>query len=297
MSVLYILILILIFVLIGVYLIKNKKNVSKLYYNKESVNISKKNYKIWLYWENIPGKEKPIHIDLCQRSIIKNSGMETIILDNKNLYKYLPNIRMDINNLSIPHKADYIRICILQKYGGMWLDSDIIVFKSLKPLLNKLSQYDYVGFGCHNALCKYNLNGKNKPANWAIISRENGIFITECLKEANKLLESNINLNRYFNYHKIGRELLWSVINKLQSNNWDYYHVSSANIERDKYGNKYNNERLISKELLSSNHDAYFTPLYNTAPGFPDWFLNMSEDELLNDNMLISQMLIKALKK
>ena len=28
--------------------------------------------------------------------------------------------------------------------------------------MNKLSQYDYVGFGCHTALCKYNSNGKNK---------------------------------------------------------------------------------------------------------------------------------------
>ena len=44
----------------------------------------------------------------------------------------------DLSFLSIPQKADYIRLSLLKKYGGIWLDSDIIVIKNLQPIIDKL---------------------------------------------------------------------------------------------------------------------------------------------------------------
>ena len=266
--------------------------------NKEIYKLNNQNipYNLWLYWENIKGKEKPTYIQLCHDTVIKNSGIKTIILNENNINEYLPNLRKDLNKLTIPQKADYIRLSILNRYGGMWMDSDIIVFKNIKPLFEKLKVYDYVGFGCHHTFCKYTLNGINKPANWALISRKNGIFINKCLKEANRILDSNINLQLYYNYHKLGRELLWTQIKYLKNNtNWDYFHFTSKFIERDEHGNKYNNNRFLSKEILTNTHDSFFTPLYNTAPGFPHWFLNMNKKQIMNDDMLISQLFRKAL--
>ena len=99
------------------------------------------------------------------------------------------------------------------------------------------------------------------------------------------------------NYHIIGRKLLWRQIINLQKQNWDYYHYNSYCIERDSSFNKYVNKRLISDE----DHDvkcehSLFVPIYNTAPGFPDWFVNMSETEHLNSNTLFSKLIRKALK-
>ena len=257
-------------------------------------------YHIWMYWENKKGHEIPTYIKMCQESVKKNSQVKTIILNEKNIKKYLPNLRSDLEYLSIPQKADYIRISLLKEYGGMWLDSDIIVYKSLKLLLKKLETYDYIGFGCHHNYCRQTLNGKNpkpKPANWAMISRKNGILISRCLEKANKIIDSKINLSHFYNYHKLGRELLWSQIDYLLINTkWNYYHHTSKNIERDIEGIKYSNERILTNELMYDN-DSYFTPIYNTAPGFPTWFLKMTKSEILNNDMLISQMFRKALKK
>ena len=120
---------------------------------------------------------------MCYKTIKQNSNVRVICVNEKNIHKYLPNIRSDINTLKILQKADYIRIALLQKYGGMWLDSDIIVYKSLKPLFEHLKHYDFVGFGCHNYNCTTNTNGKGKPANWAMISRPHGKFMSTCLEK------------------------------------------------------------------------------------------------------------------
>ena len=264
-----------------------------------STTVAAKENTLWLYWENIPGKQKPNYIELCHETIKKNAHIPTIILNPDNVLLYLPTLRTDLNKLSIPQKADYIRLAILQKYGGMWLDSDIIVHKSLKPLIQKLKKHDYIGFGCHHDHCKDTLNGKHptpKPANWAMISRQNGILVTKCLEKANKMLDSNMNFSFFWNYHKLGRELLWAQMNILLKNSdWDYYHFTSKNIERDKFGEKFTNERFLSNELMYPNK-SFFTPLYNTAPGFPTWFLNMRKSELINNDMLISQLFRSALK-
>ncbi len=46
-------------------------------------------------------------------------------------------------------------------------------------------------------------------------------------------------------------------------------------------GNKLNN---IMKPYNTCNCSSklYFFPLYNTAPSYPDWFKNLSKDDLLN---------------
>ena len=71
--------------------------------------------------------------------------------------------------------------------------------------------------------------------------------------------------------------------------NWDYYHCPSKYIERDSNLNKLRNNRLISNENINDIDKFIYLPIYNTAPGFPEWFKNMSEEELLDSTMLISK--------
>ena len=264
-------------------------------------------YHIWMYWENKEGNTKPTYLNLCYESIIKNCGdkFKVHLLDEKNVHDYLPNLRKDLTSKlkKIPMKADYIRYQLLYHYGGIWLDSDVIVFRQLDNLLEQLKDHEYVGFGCHfnGQVCTDKMDGYPKPAKWAMISREKSKLLGTMIKEADKMLDDND--TEYFskNYHVMGRKLLWNCIDKLKKNdsNWDYLHSSSKCVERDSKGRKVTNERTMSTEDVDEHcqNEIYFLPIYNTAPGFPRWFLNMSKKEILGSNILLSKYFKRALKE
>ena len=99
----------------------------------------------------------------------------------------------------------------------------------------------------------------------------------------------------------MGRKLLWNSIEKIKNKdpNWNYLHASSRCIERDSDGNKITNQRVMTDENIDEKckNELYFIPIYNTAPGFPKWFLNMSKTEILNSNILLSKYFRRALGK
>jgi hypothetical protein len=258
---------------------------------------------IWMYWENKIGTTKPHYIQLCYRTILKNTPQDfkVHLLDEKSVYNFLPNLRKDINKLSIPQKADYIRLSLLDKYGGIWFDSDIILFKSPILILEKLKNHDFIGFGCHTSQCKKSGCGYPYPANWIMASRENSYITSLCLQNANKMLEAYKSeyFNKPQNYHNLGRTLLWSNIKILLRRNWSYHHFSSSCLDRDSKNEKIINERYLSREDidLACVDSMIFAPFYATSPGFPSWFTQLSSNEILNENFLISKLFRKSLKK
>ena len=256
---------------------------------------------IWLYWENKPNSLKPVYLELCFETIKKHNmnNFNIHLLNQNTVYHFLPTMRRDLDKyLTIPQKADYIRLLLLQKYGGIWLDSDIIVIRNLYPILQKLKDYDYVGFGCHSKKCHINTSGYPKPANWVMVSRKNGKLVTKCLDIANNMLDTKPNIFSK-QYHALGRNLLWNCIDILLKKDkyWNYYHYDSKCIERDSNGNKLINKRSLSNEDIDQKCiDKYlFIPIYNTAPGFPKWFRMMDRNSLLNSSMLISKLFRNSL--
>ena len=254
---------------------------------------------IWMYWENKPNMTKYPYLDLCYKTILKNSpNFEIRLLDKKSVKKYIPDLRDDINKcMNIPQKTDYIRLKLLYMYGGIWIDSDTIMINDLMPLLKKLKKYDFIGFGCSGLYCNIKTTGKPYPSNWVMISQKNGLLMKKCIEEAEYIIDNHKYLFKK-KYHIIGRQLLWKNIKKLmKTKKWDYLHVSSKCIERDSNGIKYKNNRLLSSEDYDKNclDKIYFLPIYNTAPGFPKWFINLTEKEILRSNMLISKMFKLAL--
>lgn len=259
-------------------------------------------YHIWMYWENISTKKKPKYLDLCYKTVIKNNtkNFRIHLLDESSYQFYLPNIRKDLDEkLSIPQKVDYIRYNLLYYYGGIWLDADTIVINNLSPLIEKLKNYEYVGFGCHfsdNEKCKN--SGYPYPANWVMVSRKNGLLMKNCIEQCDIYLDNRMNLKT--NYHALGRENIWKQIQYLirYQPNWKYYHYDSICLERDGINNKFTNKRMLSEENISDKcKDKFlFIPIYNTAPGFPEWFNNMNEKDILTSHMLISKLFHEGLK-
>ena len=257
---------------------------------------------IWMYWETLPGKKKPGYIDLCINSVKFNCGrcFKIIVLDENTIYDYLPEIdSIDLSKLNLPQKVDYYRYSLLEKYGGVWLDADILVLKCICPYYEKLDKHDYVGFGCGHDMnkCKKTLDGYSRPLNWFMISKPNTPFI-KCIKSSaeKKIVDANEN-DTNIPYHSIGKVILGECYDKLnKETGWNYYHVPSKCQEFDTKGNKLNN--IMTKfNYKDCSKDRFFFPLYNTAPGYPDWFKDLSEYELKNADLFIKPIIEDAFRK
>jgi hypothetical protein len=281
---------------------KNIKNV------KETFNNIKEKPKIWCYWETMKGKKKPAYIDLCYDSLLHNctNCFDIILLNERNIETYLPNVNthipslspfsregrerrkageIDLSSLSIPHKTDYYRYALLEKYGGIWIDADIIVTRCLCPLYKQLlhSNKDYMGFGCGRSRksCSLNPNGKYNPTNWLMMSKPKSKFMKCVNDNAQNIIQEKGN---DFSYHEIGKVGLQKCIEVMQNkdNDWDYIHIPSTCQEYDDEGNKLNNI-MRPYDIKKCTKKRYFFPLYNTAPGYPEWFKNLSKDDLWNE--------------
>lgn len=91
---------------------------------------------IWVFWWQ--GKEDmPDIIRLCHKSKIRCAGKHPVILltkDNLHEYVYFPEYvwnQFENGQLCIQHLADMIRVQLIQKYGGIWLDASVYCIHSI----------------------------------------------------------------------------------------------------------------------------------------------------------------------
>lgn len=88
------------------------------------------NMPIWVCWWTGLKTAPPI-VQQCIKSIWHKSGNHQVIFIDKNNYmKYLdiPNYilqKMQCGKMGLAHFADYIRVSLLDRYGGLWLDGTI----------------------------------------------------------------------------------------------------------------------------------------------------------------------------
>jgi hypothetical protein len=255
---------------------------------------NKKPY-LWQYWDTIDGKETPDYIKLCMKTVDKHcsDSFEIVRLNKDNIFKYIPEIekyKKKMDSLIIAHKVDIYRIMLLYKYGGIYMDADLICLRNPIEIIHKLDKYDFVGFGCTGSTCTY---GYGQPSNWILASRPNSILMENVLKH----LLNKIEKQNKFDYHDLGKMVIWDELNKLISNkNYVYFH----------YPNKIDGSRDINGDWVSSNiifsnqHVEYedeknmiFFVFYSS--GMDDTVKKMSESELLSKDWLFTKFLKRAL--
>ncbi|MFT7224033.1 MAG: mannosyltransferase OCH1-like enzyme [Cellvibrionaceae bacterium] len=104
------------------------------------------NKTVWLYWENKRKAKKPEYLELCLQTIMKNSsGYNVNLLDDVSVNDYI-NIPPEILKIkNIAHKADWIRFSLLYEYGGIWLDSDVILLREMAEIIEPyINDHDYL---------------------------------------------------------------------------------------------------------------------------------------------------------
>lgn len=109
---------------------KLKKMVKKYSFPTNDYSSIELSNKVWIYW-NKGIENAPELIQKCYASIRKNlKDREIIVLNDKNLSEYikLPEYivkKYNAKKMSPAHYSDILRISLLAKYGGCWLDSTV----------------------------------------------------------------------------------------------------------------------------------------------------------------------------
>lgn len=162
---------------------------------------------IWIYWHD------PNNIPLCVQQMLTNhtstiKEWEIIFLSDKSLYKYIPlDDTPSFEDIKIvQQKADWIRLYLLEKYGGCWCDASVIIndeselCKLRDESLAKKSLF--TGF-YHGKFCKTNkfkhveVSFMIAPKNSSVIKAWRKEFekaINMGLHEYRRLLKKNKNL-------------------------------------------------------------------------------------------------------
>jgi len=161
---------------------------------------------VWMYWHD--WNEMPDYISQCVEIAEKRVGPITR-LDKVNLFEYLYEGACFTAEL-IHHRAggihtyavrsDYIRVKILQKYGGIWLDPDTIVLNPLLKWKVEALLNDFVYYRDPNGLV---------PVGF-MASAPKGKIISEYSARQDDLISQN----KVFK-SELGSRLLTLIINEL----------------------------------------------------------------------------------
>ncbi len=258
-----------------------------LYLFWPTINTSTQKPYLWVYWDNLTNTPTPGYISLCRKSLIKHctNSFTIVELNHKTIYNYLPELKdreqlFDLTQLNIAQRVDYYRVLLLHKFGGLYLDSDMLVMQDLTPITQKLIEYDYVGFGDYHKQKKQRIGN---PENWAMASRPGGVFISKLLAA----MEEELLIKKTFNYHDLGKVLLSKVLKKLKkTESYEYYHYEN-NID----GTKEASGKMITMDMMFSSKEIIydhpeqilFITLYGSA--MDDDIKMLTEEQLLKANI------------
>lgn len=221
---------------------------------------------------------------LCLKTMRKNIGASHVlnVVTPENVREFLPELRTDLDDplyLKVPAKADIIRVQLLRKYGGLWLDADVILFKEPSFFTDKLKEFDFVVMS-------------KKPDNWLLASKPSGELIDKWAERQNTLLDEKD--RRFFrqNYFSLGREILRDLTSLEK-----VCFLSPICSGRDSERREITNRMLwlpgVPEKACADKR--IIMHLRNTSPGFLGTVKRASEERILESNTLMGNMFRQAL--
>ncbi len=191
---------------------------------------------VWGYWDNLElNSIIQSHINTWKRKIPKD--WKIIILNKENYHNYVSKEFVNkYNDLNPTRFSDFLRLELLQKYGGVWMDASIIITDG--NFLNKyyeemmLNKYDATVYEL-----KENTVDIKTPylENWFIMAPKNSKYINDIYKEFDKafdmdfltykkevLIPSGVRLDKTLGYYEKTYLMQHAIINFLMLKNYKY---------------------------------------------------------------------------
>ena len=150
-----------------------------------------------IFWCWLQGKINIPIVNACLNSIIKNNkGNKIIIINKNNMHKFVhfpQYILNKFNNCSMSktHFSDLLRLELLIKYGGTWIDATVLMTK-----------YNEKFF--HNDLFLFQTIGRKKHktfSSWFLTSEKDSPILKTTLDLLYEYWRINNKLNDYFLLH------------------------------------------------------------------------------------------------
>jgi hypothetical protein len=187
--------------------------------------ILNQNKLIYIYWgqgfENAP----PL-VNFCLSSWKKNNpDWQLIELNNENIGQYidlnaLPKNAFDLKNVDLTAFSDVLRISLLKKTGGLWVDATTFCTKPLNEWFPKYRTQGFFAFS--------NPGPDRLISSWFLFANKNNYLIEQMYQE----------VMNYWSVNKINTEYFWLhyLFNKLYRSN-------------EKFKSKWDNCQKISADL------------------------------------------------
>jgi hypothetical protein len=193
----------------------NKDNYIFLIDNKLNDNFKH----IFCYWNS---EIIPPLINECIKNYKKKLiNWNIILLNEKNISEFIKDseIPKKYNNLTIAQKSDWIRLILLYKYGGLWMDASIIINDpyEIEYMYDKVFEenYDLAGFSFNNLL--YSFDNYYSFETWFMLSKKGTNIIYKWLKEYEYAIEIG------FKNYKVNVLSFHNFTNYLFNNYWIVY--------------------------------------------------------------------------
>ena len=215
---------------------------------------------VYTFWE--PRENVPFYLRLCMETWKKYLPNATIILlDYKNIGEFIDVREIGLNlfsgRLTLPQISDAIRIALLAKHGGVWLDADTIILNS-------------------NAE-KYFLPDKKHRTVFFYYPKDN--FCQMCFINTPP---NSMVMNLWFQNVK---EKIWNI-NTLNFIDWDFIGNSFIN----EYSKKYPNEmQLLNRRLAMPDKDLISDSKFGAEAAYVQYYFlqNYHLKDVSNDMLFL----------
>lgn len=228
-------------------LMKYLDKYSYVWLNNESKSIKEvvapKEDVIWTMW--LQGeKDAPLLIKRCIDSIRKNSNNKrVVVLDENNIYDFIdmPSYileKYDKGYITRTHFSDIVRLLVLRKYGGCWLDSTVFLSKPTNDLELTIKKVIELPFFMIKA--PLTLNQFRLSSSWIIRAYKNDPIIENVCNLLLEYWKNERYMRAYFLIHLCFAKVVEE--NEKLKQEWDaipYFDDSASNYLRTRFGTNY----------------------------------------------------------
>ena len=264
---------------------KLKRKYRKILIDDKPVTNDKKliekSNKIWICWfqgiENAPELVKA-----CYNSVLKNyKDKEIIVLTEENYKKYVDMPEHIIKKwekgyITFAHFSDILRIELLSKYGGLWLDSTIFTTKRSELVFNEnieLFVFKQVDLDRKNSLAVV-------ASNWLIYANKNNNIINltkKLLYYYWKDYNYAINYNIFHIFFKLATEIY-----KDEWKNVPTFNNISPHILQFELCEEFNDKRFEQIKNMSDFHKLNWRIKSENKNSFYNYIVNNYKNDIKN---------------